>query len=306
MANSLAHYRTGRVLLKGMAFSRSSPLWRGSAVTLIGHFHLTRKVSKSGTFTNESAYVSDKSRHCTDLSSFGSSTMQSLIIAQVSTKYVNSSSSGPISSSNGKIPFLYMASRAFSSIASHSESRKSPSINRCITAVINRQFSSENGQNGVMAHQLSLENPEKFWSEAANDIKWFNDSENHLNVLDSSNPPFYRWFKGRKMNTCYNCLDRHIKDGMGDKLALIYDSPVTNTIRRITFNETLQQVTKLAHLLSSEGIQKGDRVLIYMPNIPESVIAMLACSRVGAIHSVVFGGFAAPGNAIPSVRWTIY
>ena len=96
------------------------------------------------------------------------------------------------------------------------------------------------------------------------------------------------------MNTCYNCLDRHIADGFGEQDAIIFDSPVTNTIKKITYNQLLEEVSVFAGLLVAQGVEKGDRVVIYMPNVPEASVAMLACARIGAIHSVVFGGFAAP------------
>ena len=113
-------------------------------------------------------------------------------------------------------------------------------------------------------------------------------------ILDSSNPPFYRWFSDGELNTCFNALDRHVRDGRGDQAALIYDSPVTGTARRYTYRELLDEVARMAGVLRDIGVTKGDRVVIYMPMIPEAAIAMLACARIGAIHSVVFGGFAAP------------
>tara|TARA_B100000315_G_scaffold258489_1_gene310824 strand:- start:91 stop:2010 length:1920 start_codon:yes stop_codon:yes gene_type:complete len=134
--------------------------------------------------------------------------------------------------------------------------------------------------------------PELFWEEAANEIHWYKKWDK---VLDHSNPPFYRWFPGGMVNTCYNALDHHIDDeGYGDRLALIYDSPVTNTVQRFTYSELREAVAIFAGALSKLGVGKGDRVLIYMPMVPQTVIAMLSCARIGAIHSVVFGGFAAP------------
>jgi propionyl-CoA synthetase len=112
-------------------------------------------------------------------------------------------------------------------------------------------------------------------------------------VLDDSNKPFYRWFVGGVVNTCYNALDLHIEKGRGNQAALIYDSPVTNTIRTYTYKELRDAVALFAGALVNQGVQKGDRVIIYMPMIPEAAIAMLACARIGAVHSVVFGGFAA-------------
>lgn len=135
----------------------------------------------------------------------------------------------------------------------------------------------------------SVESPEDFWGEAAKDITWFKEPEK---VLDGSNPPFYKWFKGGKMNTCYNAIDRHVENGRADQPAIIYDSPVTNTIRKITYKELLDEVSIFAGGLASLGVSKGDTVVIYMPMIPEAAVAMLACARLGAVHSVVFGGFA--------------
>jgi propionyl-CoA synthetase len=135
----------------------------------------------------------------------------------------------------------------------------------------------------------SIDKPEEFWGEAAKSITWFKEP---TKVLDSSNPPFYRWFAGGKMNTCYNAVDRHVANGRADQTAIIYDSPVTNTIRKITYKELLDEVSTFAGGLASLGVKKGDTVVIYMPMIPQAAVAMLACARLGAIHSVVFGGFA--------------
>ena len=105
-------------------------------------------------------------------------------------------------------------------------------------------------------------------------------------------PRSIRWFKGGELNTCYNALDRHVENGRADQVALIYDSPVTNTIEKFTYRELLEQVSRFAGALKSLGVNKGDTVIIYMPMIPQAVVAMLACARLGAVHSVVFGGFA--------------
>jgi propionyl-CoA synthetase len=139
------------------------------------------------------------------------------------------------------------------------------------------------------AYETSITDPESFWGEAARAIDWY---EPYTRVLDDANAPFYRWFPGGRINTCYNALDRHVEQGRGDQLALIYDSPVTDTIQRFTYLELLDAVSKFAGVLAGQGVVKGDRVVIYMPMIPQAVIAMLACARLGAIHSVVFGGFA--------------
>ena len=138
----------------------------------------------------------------------------------------------------------------------------------------------------------SVKNPEEFWAEAAEDIFWHRKWDT---VLDNSNPPFFRWFAGGQVNTCYNALDRHVDEhGSGENLALIYDSPITGTSSKYTYSELRDVVSNFAGGLTNMGIKKGDRILIYMPMIPETLIAMLACCRIGAIHSVVFGGFAAP------------
>ena len=140
-------------------------------------------------------------------------------------------------------------------------------------------------------YRQSINDPEGFWAEVAEDCHWFKKWDK---VLDSSNAPIYRWFTGGEINTCYNALDYHVDDrGRGDRLALIYDSPVTNTILKYTYAELRDTVARFAGALAGEGVTRGDRVIIYMPMIPEALIAMLACARIGAIHSVVFGGFAA-------------
>ncbi len=139
-------------------------------------------------------------------------------------------------------------------------------------------------------YRRSLDDPEAFWAEAAAAIDWIKPWEQ---VLDRSNPPFYRWFQGGELNTCHNCLDRHVDQGHGDQDALIYDSPVTGTVRRYSFRELRDSVARFAGALRNQGVGPGDRVIIYMPMVPEAVMAMLACARIGAIHSVVFGGFAA-------------
>ncbi len=139
-------------------------------------------------------------------------------------------------------------------------------------------------------HARSLRDPEGFWGEAAEAIDW---ERRWDRVLDDSDAPHYRWFRGGKLNTCHNALDRHVSAGRGDQLALIYDSPVTGSVQRFTYRQLRDQVAALAGALKKRGIGVGDRVVIYMPMIPETVMAMLACARLGAVHSVVFGGFAA-------------
>ncbi|MDD1675510.1 MAG: propionyl-CoA synthetase [Methanomicrobiales archaeon] len=140
-------------------------------------------------------------------------------------------------------------------------------------------------------YRQSKEEPERFWGRAAEKIDWYKPWDR---VLDDSRLPFYRWFSGGVVNTCYNALDRHVDKGHGNRIALIYDSPVTSTIVRFTYAELLDRVAQCAAGLQKMGVKKGDRVVIYLPMIPEAAIGMLACARIGAIHSVVFGGFAAP------------
>ena len=138
-------------------------------------------------------------------------------------------------------------------------------------------------------YQRSMEDPDGFWAEAAEDIAWYKKWDK---VLDDSNPPFYKWFPGAECNTCYNAVDRHVEDGRGEQAAIIYDSPITGTGRTITYAELQDETARFAGVLSGLGVAKGDRVIIYMPMVPETAVAMLACARIGAIHSVVFGGFA--------------
>jgi propionyl-CoA synthetase len=138
-------------------------------------------------------------------------------------------------------------------------------------------------------YRKSLEDPEGFWAQAAEAIHW---TRRWSRVLDDSHPPLYRWFVGGELSTCYNALDRHVEAGRGEQPALIYDSPVTGTIRSYSYRELRDLVARFAGALRNQGVNKGDRVVIYMPMVPEAVVAMLACARIGAIHSVVFGGFA--------------
>ncbi len=135
----------------------------------------------------------------------------------------------------------------------------------------------------------SIKNPEEFWKKVSDDIFWF---KKPTKILNQSNSPFYKWYEDGVTNTCYNALDVHIDKGRGDRTALIYDSPITGNKSKFTYQELRDKVSKFAGGLQNQGINKGDRVIIYMPMIPEAVIAMLACGRIGAIHSVVFGGFA--------------
>src|SRR6266568_5949174 len=139
-------------------------------------------------------------------------------------------------------------------------------------------------------YRRALSEPAAFWAAAASAIDW---ERRWDRVLDASRPPFYRWFTGGRLNTCWNALDRHVAGGRADQLALIYDSPVAQTKHSWTYRQLRNDVARLAGALASMGVRKGDRVIIYMPMIPEAVMAMLACARLGAVHSVVFGGFAA-------------
>ena len=137
--------------------------------------------------------------------------------------------------------------------------------------------------------------PEAFWMTAADTIDWVTKPSK---ALFADNAPLYEWFSDSEVNTCYNAVDRHVLKGRGDQKAIIYDSPMTDTKYSITFSELLEKVSVLAGALTNNGISKGDRVIIYMPMIPEGIISMLACARIGAIHSVVFGGFAANELAV--------
>src|SRR5213595_2080980 len=139
-------------------------------------------------------------------------------------------------------------------------------------------------------HARSLRDPEGFWAEAAREIDWIEPAKK---IFDPSMGLYGRWFTGAVVNTCYNALDRHVAGGRADQVALIHDSPLTNTVSKFTYAEMLKEVQTLAAVMADFGVAKGDRVIIYMPLVPEAVFAMLACARIGAVHSVVFGGFAA-------------
>ena len=139
-------------------------------------------------------------------------------------------------------------------------------------------------------HARSLADPEGFWGEVAKAIDWIEPARK---VFDPSMGLYGRWFAGGVLNTCYNALDRHVAGGRADQVALIHDSPLTNTITKFTYAELLRETQALGAILHDFGVGKGDRVILYMPMVPEAVVAMLACARIGAVHSVVFGGFAA-------------
>ena len=138
-------------------------------------------------------------------------------------------------------------------------------------------------------YQSWKEDQLKFWKKQSEGIDW---KKKPIKILDDSNQPFYKWFPDGRLNTCYNAIDRHVLSGRGNQTAIIYDSPVTNVKKQISYNQLQRQIIQFSGALKKLGISKGDRVIIYMPMIPEAVIAMLACARIGAIHSVVFGGFA--------------
>jgi propionyl-CoA synthetase len=139
-------------------------------------------------------------------------------------------------------------------------------------------------------HRRSLEDPDGFWAEAAEAIHW---ERRWDRVLDDTGAPFYRWFTGARMNTCHNAVDRHVEAGRGAQPALVYDSPMTGRIERFDYRQLQAEVARLAGALRAAGVERGDRVIIYMPLVPQAVFGMLACARIGAVHSVVFGGFAA-------------
>lgn len=136
-------------------------------------------------------------------------------------------------------------------------------------------------------YKQSIENPEEFWGKLGKLVHW---DRPWKRVLDNDSPPFSRWYCGGYLNACYNAIDRHILAGKGSKVALIHDSPLANIVRHVTYQELYDQVSLLAGGLQKLGVKKGDRVVIYMPLIPETIMAMLATARLGAIHSVVFGG----------------
>jgi propionyl-CoA synthetase len=139
------------------------------------------------------------------------------------------------------------------------------------------------------AHERARLAPQEFWGAAASLIEW---ERSPVRVLDDDLPPLYRWFPDATMNTCWNALDRHVEAGRGDRPAIHHVSPVTDSARTITYRELLDEVALFAGVLHGLGVRAGDRVVIYLPMIPEAVVAMLACARIGAVHSVVFGGFA--------------
>src|ERR1700755_1887282 len=151
-----------------------------------------------------------------------------------------------------------------------------------MTAISNSRYAE--------VHARSLRDPEGFWGEAAREIDWIAPAKK---VFDPSMGLYGRCFPGGVVNTCYNALDRHVAGGRADQVALIHDSPLTSSVTKFTYAELLHEVKTLAAIMQDFGVAKGDRVILYMPMVPEAVVAMLACARIGAVHSVVFGGFAA-------------
>jgi propionyl-CoA synthetase len=144
-------------------------------------------------------------------------------------------------------------------------------------------------------HARSRRDPEGFWGEIAQGIDWIKPFDR---VLDSNAKPVARWFPGGELNTCWNAIDRHVAAGHADRVAVIYDSPVTNTVAKFTYKQMQTKIAAFAGVLKANGVAKGDRVIVYMPMVPEALVAMLACARLGAVHSVVFGGFAANELAV--------
>src|SRR6266446_2489393 len=139
-------------------------------------------------------------------------------------------------------------------------------------------------------HARSLADPEGFWGEAAREIDWIEPAKK---IFDPGMGLYGRWFAGAVVNTCYNALDRHVAGGRAEQVALIHDSPLAGRVSKFTYAQLLDEVKTLAAIMQDFGVAKGDRVILYMPMVPEAVVAMLACARIGAVHSVVFGGFAA-------------
>src|SRR6476660_9943495 len=150
-----------------------------------------------------------------------------------------------------------------------------------------------NVQDNSRYHQVyarSLRDPEGFWAEAARDIDWIEAAKN---IFDPGSGPYGRWFAGAVVNTCYNALDRHVVGGRADQVALIHDSPLAASVTKFTYAQLLHEVKTLAAIMQDFGVARGDRVILYMPMVPEAVVARLARARIGAVHAVVFGGFAA-------------
>src|SRR5262245_20826424 len=178
-----------------------------------------------------------------------------------------------------------LATKALTTGVSSTNSPRSP----CIWFIARATYAKGAMGRFDDVYRQSLEDPEGFWTNAAAAIEWDTPWER---VLDDSRAPFYRWFTGGRLNSCHNALDRHVEGGRADQAALVYDSPVTGTTATYTYRELRDAVARFAGALAAQGVGRGDRVIVYMPMVPEAVIAMLASARIGAVHSVVFGGFA--------------
>lgn len=164
---------------------------------------------------------------------------------------------------------------------------------------IARRYATAAQAKSVYARDYAAAKHEPFWAEAAERILW---TKKPSIILDKSSAPFYHWYKDGTLNTCYNALDRHVSAGYGDRDAFIYESPITGAEPlHLSYGTTLDKVSRLATVLQEMGVKRGDRVVIYMPMVPEAAISMLACARLGAVHSVVFGGFA-PDELAARVR----
>src|ERR1700688_2737503 len=157
-------------------------------------------------------------------------------------------------------------------------------------AVGSRAMNIQDNSRYHEVHARSLRDPQGFWGEAAREIDWIEPAKKDF---DPSMGLYGRWFAGGVVNTCYNALDRHVASGRADQLALIHDSPLSGSVTKFTYAQMLHEVKTLAAIMQDFGVAKGDRVILYMPMVPEAMVAMLACARIGAVHSVVFGGFAA-------------
>ncbi|CAK4713027.1 hypothetical protein LEN26_002567 [Aphanomyces euteiches] len=174
-------------------------------------------------------------------------------------------------------------------------SRRLTSLLRRHARVVSAPSVSFSTKKYHIEYQRSITKPEEFWHEAAQDIPWFKP---YTKVLCQENSPFNKWFVDGEMNTCYSAVDHHVETGRGDQVAIHYKSPMSGTELDITYRELQDRVATFAGALAAEGVKKGDRVVIYMPMVPETAVAMLACARLGAVHSVVFGGFSAKELAV--------
>ena len=170
----------------------------------------------------------------------------------------------------------------------------SKNVKYCFSTASDSQYTQDNNKiiskfDYETLYKQSIEDPETFWDDIGKYADWFKPYEK---VLDNSNPPFTKWYVGGQLNTCYNAVDRHVDAGHGDRIAIIHDSPITNSVTKISYSQLKDQAARLAGGMAKMGVKKGDRVLIYMPMVAEAIVAMMAITRLGAIHSLVFGGFA--------------